>query len=172
MFFQVSFLGETFLTIFILTDIGPFFSMYSKVLYEVVPFSENFITVFGFAFQNLHVFHCERIFKLVNTVVLGLGHDFINFDLLHIEVLSFKYFYNSVLGYLFFYVRILNFLSCLFFTNIFLLMAGLGLRNIWRGRKVNEWDLLDCTRDWFCVIVREIRKVLVKLKIPLVLNLV
>ena len=86
MFFQVSLLGKGLLAVLIFTNIRSFSGMDPQMFYEIVPFSENFITVFGFAFQNLHVFHCQRVFKFVHHKILSLWESFIYFDLTDIEV--------------------------------------------------------------------------------------
>ena len=127
MLFQVSFLRESLITIIIFAFIWSFLCMNSKMFNEIVPFSESFVTVSSFAFQNLHVFHSYRTFELVNLEFFSFRDDFIYFDLIDIKVLTIIYFYISVLGYLFFYGEILNLLSSYLLGLHFPFLSDLGV---------------------------------------------
>lgn len=111
MFLQVSFLRKTLIAVFILANIWFLFCMHSQMFYEVVPFSEYSVTVVWTALQNLHILHCEWIFKFIDCEKRGLRYDFIYFYLRYIEVLPFKYFYNSIFRYLFFNMLIFYLIS-------------------------------------------------------------
>ena len=153
MLLQVSLLRKSFLAVFILASIWFFFSMDSLMFYEVVPFSKGSVTIDWSTLQNLHVLHCERVLKFVDSKLFGLWNDFINFDLGDIEFWTLKYFYNCILRYLFFYLLVSYLISCHF------LSRPLELRNdgLWLEFEVYiviernrlSSDVLD---SWFVTI--------------------
>jgi hypothetical protein len=77
---QVGFLGEALITTVLLALERALTGVDSKVVKEVVPFSEEHVAPTVVTFQKLHISLGPWVFVFENTKLSGMRYLFINFD--------------------------------------------------------------------------------------------
>lgn len=94
---QVGFLGETLIAMRLVANERALTCVHTKVIKEVMPFSEKHAAVVMVTLQNLHLPVSPWIQELEYSKAPGCWELFINLDLRNVKVSALSHFYGHAL---------------------------------------------------------------------------